>query len=370
MCYHDAFESRLATIAVTELELAEAFLEQQDEGAQQLPDKPDPEDDTLEEGAVAARPAPSIQDKPKSKCKGKKDDEKGKGKGKRPGSRGRSGTPVPSGPVTRSAYIMPFNRYPAAVEGSHNPLQSRYYTVTFDVFRAVQYGTVFSQAVDKMGNPRGLYVTSGIPANAIVQMRTGNGQVLNPSTLGRAEWHSRGASDLPSNMPTIKASGRAEMPSLEIYHAQLSPAEDSRWSHTFKQVQVFPEGHLDEQISERRLRKAIPPTGISFAEFVGVRPRTMSQMLFRKDGRIVIFRDDKVEEYPEPTGKGDAKKKGKGKGRFPLQLINIKDVDPLKLKWEPAWNKQNEPHKGSGRSNYRAFSKELLTCLLESNMME
>ena len=82
--YEDSIESKFATIAVTEVELAEAFLEQQHEGPQPIPDKPDPQDDTIEEGVVAGRQAPSIQDKPKGK--GKKDDDKGKGKGKRPGS--------------------------------------------------------------------------------------------------------------------------------------------------------------------------------------------------------------------------------------------------------------------------------------------
>ena len=89
------------------------------------------------------------------------------------------------------------------------------------------------------------------------------------------------------------------MPSLEIYHAPLSPADNLRWSRTIQSIQVFPEGHLDEQISERGLRRAIPPTGISYAEFLGMRPRTMSQMFFRKEGKIIIYRDDKEIEYPE-----------------------------------------------------------------------
>ena len=291
-------------IAVTEMELAEAFLEQQNEGPQPVPQAPDPTDDTIEEGVVAGRPAPSIQDKLKGTGK---EDEKGKGKGKgqgrRPGSRGRSGTPVPTGPVTRSAYIMPINRYPVAVEGAHMTFQSKHYSIVFDVLRAVQYGAVFSPAVSKSGESRGNYVTSGIPASAIVQIKTGNGQVVDPNTLGTAVWNSRGPSDVPNNMPTIKVTGRAEMPSLEIYHAQLSPAENSRWPRTLRDVQTFPEGHLDEQISERGLRKALPPTGISYAEFVGMRPRTMSQMHFRKEGRIVILRDDKKIEYTE-AGKG------------------------------------------------------------------
>ena len=361
--YQDAVVTPLATIAVTEMELAEAFLEQQNEGPQPLP-APDPTDDTIEEGVVAGRRAPSIHEKPKGK--GKKDERgKGKGKGERPTSRARRGTPVPSGPVTRSAYIMPTNRYPVAVEGVHNTHHSKHYAVVFHVLSAVQYGAVFSPAVNKEGNPRGSYVTSGIPATAIVQIKTGNGQVVNPNTLGTAVWHSSGPSDVPNNMPTIKVTGRAEMPSLEIYHAQLSQHENSRWSRTPRDVQTFPEGHLDEQLSERGLKKAIPPTGISYAEFVGMRPRTMAQMHFRKEGRLIIIRDDRKGNYPE-LEKSEKKKKGKGKGKIPLTMVNIKDVDPQKLKWEPAWNKSNDPHRGSGRANYRAFSKETLISLVET----
>ena len=40
--YQDALVTPLATIAVTEMELAEAFLEQQNEGPQSLPQEPDP----------------------------------------------------------------------------------------------------------------------------------------------------------------------------------------------------------------------------------------------------------------------------------------------------------------------------------------
>ena len=150
LCYQESFGNPLATIAVTEMELAEAFLEQQNEGPHPVPEAPDPADDAIEEGVVAGRPAPSIHDKPKGK---RKEDEKakGKGKGKRAGSRPRSGTPVPTGPVTRSAKIMPTNRYPVAVEGAHMALQSKHYSVVVDVLRAVQYGAVFSPAVTKTG---------------------------------------------------------------------------------------------------------------------------------------------------------------------------------------------------------------------------
>ena len=93
LSYEDSFEGRFATISLTEIELAEAFLDQDDEGAPELPDQPDPEDDTIEDGAIIARPAPSIHERTKAKGKGK--DQKGneKGKGKRTDSRGRSATP-------------------------------------------------------------------------------------------------------------------------------------------------------------------------------------------------------------------------------------------------------------------------------------
>ena len=119
--YEDSFEGRFATVSVTEVELAEAFLEQEEE-QQAFPDKPDPEDDALEEGVIVARPAPSIQEKPKKgKGKDKKGSEKNKGQGRRADSRGRSGTPVPSSIPTRSAYIMPVNRYPVAVSAAKTP---------------------------------------------------------------------------------------------------------------------------------------------------------------------------------------------------------------------------------------------------------
>ena len=76
--YEDSFDGRLATISVTEAELAEAFLEQEEE-YQALPDKPDP----LEEGAILAHPAPSTLEKgKKGKGKDKKSNEKGKGQEK------------------------------------------------------------------------------------------------------------------------------------------------------------------------------------------------------------------------------------------------------------------------------------------------
>ena len=165
LCYEDSFEGKFATISLTEIELAEAFLDQEDEGAPELPDHPDPEDDTLEDGVIVARPAPSIHDKPKPKDQ--KRNEKGKGRGKRADSKGRSQTPGRPPVTTRSACIMPTNRYPVAVSGTYNALNDEHYSVFFDVLRAVQSGAVFSPAIDKAGSLRGYHVTSRISANAM-----------------------------------------------------------------------------------------------------------------------------------------------------------------------------------------------------------
>ena len=174
---------------------------------------------------------------------------------------------------------------------------------------------MFSPAVDKAGNFRSYHTTSGIPANAIVQIRTTKGQALNPNTLGTSDWESSCPMAIPGNMPTIRITGRTEVPSLEIYHAALSPG---KWTRTISSIQVFTEGHLDEQLSER---KAPPPTGLSYAEFVGMRPRTMSQMFFRTE-------DGKINTDPPSTEKREkGKKKGKGRGEsFSTKYIPVEDV--------------------------------------------
>ena len=38
-----------------------------------------------------------------------------------------------------SAYIMPMNRYPVAVGGAYDALNTSQYSVVFDILRAVQY---------------------------------------------------------------------------------------------------------------------------------------------------------------------------------------------------------------------------------------
>ena len=101
----------------------------------------------MEEGVIIARPAPSIHEKPKAKGKGKdkKGNEKNKGRGRRADSRGRSATPGPPSIPTRSAYIMPVNRYPVAVSGAYDSLNDKHCTVIFDVLRAVQCVQVICQ---------------------------------------------------------------------------------------------------------------------------------------------------------------------------------------------------------------------------------
>ena len=69
----DAVVTPLATIAVTEMELAEAFLEQQNEGPQPLP-APDPTNDTIEEGqykkSLRAKARRMREEKERARAKG------------------------------------------------------------------------------------------------------------------------------------------------------------------------------------------------------------------------------------------------------------------------------------------------------------
>ena len=101
---------------------------------------------------------------------------------------------------------------------------------------------------------------------------------MNPNTMGTKNWDSSGPKTIPKNPPMIRITGRSEMPSLEVYHAWLSPAEMKKRRQPIATVLEFPEDHLDEQLGERGLRRALPPTGISYAEFFGMRALTMSHM--------------------------------------------------------------------------------------------
>ena len=64
--YEDTFQTPLATVVVSQLELAEAFLDQRDEGQAplQMEEFEDMED---ESGAIRAHEAPSIKNRPDPK---------------------------------------------------------------------------------------------------------------------------------------------------------------------------------------------------------------------------------------------------------------------------------------------------------------
>ena len=222
---------------MSQLELAEAFLDQKDEGqvVAQVEEYDELDDDL---GAIRAQQASSIKQKPDPKKK-----------------RQTSGSPGKPGGGTRSAYLMPANRYPIAVPGAHHPTKPEHYSVIINVKRAVQYGAAFSLAVDKEKEIRGNYVTSGIPANAIVQIRTSMGQCVDHNTLGTDKWDHMKGREVEPNDPTVKITGRAETPSLEIYHEDLSKQELRVWNHSIIDAQQFSEDHMDHMLSDRALTK-------------------------------------------------------------------------------------------------------------------
>ena len=109
--YEEAFQEKFATVVVSQLELAEAFLDQKDEGQPTAPveDYDDMEDET---GAIRASEAPSIKNKP---------DPKKQGPGQQSESPGRPGG-------TGAAYLMPAYRCPIAVPGAHHPTRPQDYS--------------------------------------------------------------------------------------------------------------------------------------------------------------------------------------------------------------------------------------------------
>ena len=249
--------------------------------------------------------------------------------------------------------------------------------------RAVQYGAAFSIAVDQEKEIRDNYVTSGIPANAIVQIRTSLGQCVNHNTLGTGDWdYMTGREAYPSD-PTLRISVRAEMPSLEIFHEDLSSQELKVWSHSIRDAQQFSEDHMDLLLSDRALTKGLPPTNLSYAEFVWMRVKTLSILSFKNEQKeFNVFLAERIQDPTMETdedkgsdsddesiqvksknkgkgkGRGRDKQKGKGKGKGKVNpiLIPVEDIDPVKLVWTPL--PKEEPAKGSGRNHYRALRPE------------
>ena len=168
---------------------------------------------------------------------------------------------------------------------------------------------------------RGYYVTSGIPANAIVQIRTSLGQYVNHNSLGtmNREYFSGRSAD-PSD-PTLRITGRAEMPSLEIYHEDLSRQELQVWNRPVAEAQHFSEDYMDDSMIDRALSKGLPPTNISYAEFVGTRVKTLSYMSFKNEqdleGLLVSFWiKEMARDLTQMMNQSLSKEKAKAKERM------------------------------------------------------
>ena len=183
------------------------------------------------------------------------------------------------------------------------------------------------------------------------------------------------------------------MPSLETYHEDLSKQELKVWSPKVAEAQQFSEDHMDDSLSNRALTKGLPPTNLSYAEFFGMRVRTLSYLHLKNDDKVydlflpgrtlqvLLDKDvgrgsDADDESFRVKGKGKGKgKKGKGKekskgkdkgkGKFNPTLVHPDNIDPLKLVWKPRRGGL-VPVKGAGRDNYRALRSETLHGWLHS----
>ena len=131
---------------------------------------------------------------------------------------------------------------------------------------------------------------------------------------------------------------------------------------------------MDLLLSDRALTKGLPPTNLSYAEFVGMRVKTLSILSLKNDQKEYdVFLPDKIPDVlmdtdegkgsdsddeailVKPKGKGRGrgrdkpKGKGKGKGKFSPTLVPVEDIDPEKLVWTPL--PKEAPAKGSGRNS-------------------
>ena len=103
-----------------------------------------------------------------------------------------------------------------------------------------------------------------------MQIRTNLSQYVNHNSRGK---YFDGRNADPTD-PTLRITGRAEMPSLEIYLEDLSRQELQVWNHSIAEAQHFSEDYMDDSLSNRGLTTGLPPTNTSYAEFVGMRVKT------------------------------------------------------------------------------------------------
>ena len=123
---------------------------------------------------------------------------------------------------------------------------------------------------------------------------------------------------------------------------------------------TFSEDHMDHLLSDRALTQGLPPTNLSYAEFVGMRVKTLSILSFKNDqkeynvflpdktpnvlleaneGRGSDSDDEAILVKPKGKGKGRGRDKpkgrGKGRGKFNPTHVPPEDIDPEKLIWTP-----------------------------------
>ena len=98
------------------------------------------------------------------------------------------------------------------------------------------------------------------------------------------------------------------------------------WNHSIIDAQQFSEDHMDHSLSDRALTRGLPPTNLSYAEFVGMRVKTLSILSFKNDQKEYnVFMPDKTPNVllGDEEGKGSdsddesiqVKPKGKEKGK-------------------------------------------------------
>ena len=308
----------------------------------------------------------------------------GKGKGKEGKKRDASSDPKSAKKQdfeTHESFIMPWNRYPVAMPlgmETTTPKDVDRYCVRFDVLKAVQYGAVFSPHFSSSGVERGYYVTSGIPINAIFEIENSTGSAMVPASLCSSKWHTCGTSDVQR---FIKIQGKPEVPTLEKYHASLSPEEYESRNLMVKNVQSFHWNHQEAAYSTRGLTVRLPKEKLTYTEFESYRLVAKSFLKVTDDaGNLIVLKgQDDVSQVSSDAesstsgrkgkkgkGKGKSKKdkpKGKGKGKNP-ETAPLDLVDPTKLVWVI-----KKGAKGTGRDipkSFSAFSQEKLALMTSS----
>ena len=164
--------------------------------------------------------------------------------------RGQGGGPVlPS--LQNDNFILPTNRYMQAKVGEKIPgNQDNLASILVCMWQSNKEQALL------LRQPNSPLVNTGIPIRVIKALRTREGRFIDPEAIVTERWVAETTLNVQD---TIDLKEHVEMPSCEKWHELLSEKEQDNYGKTTaaeRDTVKLSEGHLDSQLSNRRLGKS------------------------------------------------------------------------------------------------------------------